>query len=461
MKLFNYGMISYLFICGLAVGVLIGCGGTKPETQDTALKSTEDHDEADHHDHGKQARSDRTTTENKSQETAPKYPTKVTLGDSSLTAGIPGEGELTIEQIKAWLAIPDVHKELEIALPKGLAAGATQISGIKETPMTRAKIELGRQLYFDTRLSKDNTVSCASCHDPAEGYAKHTQFGVGIEGQEGNRNSPVAYNRILSTLQFWDGRAESLEAQAIGPIANPIEMGNTHAEAVKTIAGIEGYKLQFDAVFGEDAISIDNIGKAIATFERAIVTGPAPFDYYQDLSNYEKAYSKEDLEQMKKEEPELYAEYEAVAKASADHPISQSAKRGMVLFFDKKSQCTTCHVGANFTDEKYHNLGIGMDKEKPDVGRFEVTKEEKDTGAFKTPTIRNVALTAPYMHDGSVKTLGEVVEWYVKGGHPHKHLSDKIKKLDLTAQDKKDLVEFMKACTGAFPKVVTDRLPKS
>jgi cytochrome c peroxidase len=131
------------------------------------------------------------------------------------------------------------------------------------------------------------------------------------------------------------------------------------------------------------------------------------------------------------------------------------------LYFSDKANCSACHVGANLTDEKYHNIGIGMDKEKPDIGREDTTKEPKDRGAFKTPTIRNVALSAPYMHDGSINTLEEVVEWYAKGGHPNPTLSDKIKKLQLSDQDKKDLVEFMKqGCTGDFPKIARDRLPE-
>ncbi len=130
------------------------------------------------------------------------------------------------------------------------------------------------------------------------------------------------------------------------------------------------------------------------------------------------------------------------------------------MFFGDKAGCTACHVGANLTDEQYHNLGIGMDVAEPAEGRFAVTKDEKDRGAFKTPTIRNVELSAPYMHDGSQATLEEVVEWYAKGGHPNAHLSDKIKKLELSDQDKQDLVEFMRACTGAFPKVERERLPE-
>jgi cytochrome c peroxidase len=138
--------------------------------------------------------------------------------------------------------------------------------------------------------------------------------------------------------------------------------------------------------------------------------------------------------------------------------MSESAQRGRELFFGK-ANCSACHVGANLADEKYHNIGIGMDKPEPDLGRFVVTKDPADTGAFKTPTVRNVALTAPYMHDGSVATLEEVVEWYDKGGHANPHLSDKIKPLNLTKQEQADLVEFMKACTGPTTPVETGRLP--
>lgn len=381
------------------------------------------------------------------------------LGSPELTAGIPGEGPLTTEQIQAWLEKPENHVSLEIVLPLGLAAGTSQIQGIADNLMTRAKIELGRQLYFDTRLSADNTVSCASCHHPDEGFGKHTQFGVGINGQTGGRNSPISYNRILSGAQFWDGRAASLEAQAVGPIANPIEMGNTHEKAVETIASIPGYATQFRVIFGDDGVTIDNIGRAIATFERAIVTGPAPFDYYEAVRPF-LAMKPDDLDSLKEDDPDAFAKYQA-AKAAADaHPMSASAIRGRDLFFHERSGCTACHVGANLADEKYHNLGIGMTAEKPDLGRFEVSKDEKDKGAFKTPTVRNVAHSAPYMHDGGTKTLEEVVEHYVKGGTPNQWLSPKIKKLDLKPNEKADLVEFMKACSGDFPKIETGRLPE-
>ncbi len=384
---------------------------------------------------------------------------EVRLGSPELTAGIPGEGKLTLEQIRAWLDNPANHEVLKVSLPMGLNVARIPEETLEANPLTRAKIELGRQLYFDTRLSADNTVSCASCHAPDEGYARNTRFGVGIHEQEGNRNSPTSYNRILSKAQFWDGRAASLEEQAVGPIANPIEMGNTHDAAVKTVRGIPGYVMQFEKIFGQRGVSIDTIGEAIASFERVIVTGPSPFDYNEAMRRFSK-FSEEDLEDLKEDDSDLYAAYEQAKKDAKANPMSESEQRGRELFFSKKSDCTTCHVGANFTDELYHNLGVGMDVAEPDLGRYVVTGDEKDKGAFKTPTIRNVALTAPYMHDGSQKTLEEVVEWYAKGGHANPWLSPKIKKLELTEQDKQDLVAFMQTCTGEFPRVETGRLPQ-
>lgn len=388
-------------------------------------------------------------------ETEPPEPEVVLLGSPELTAGIPGDGPLTVEQIQKWLDAPRNHEVLKIELPLGLRAGVIPEEPLQKNPLTRAKIELGRQLYFDPRLSSDQTVSCASCHDPAEGYGRQTQFGVGIESKTGNRNSPVSYNRIFSHEQFWDGRAKSLEEQAVGPIANPIEMGNTHEGCVACLKGIEAYQLQFERIFGDEGVTIDNVGKAIAAFERVLVTGPSPFDYYEQILPF-KALSQEDFE----DDPELKAEYDARLAAATAHPMSESAIRGRDLFFSQRVNCAHCHVGANLADEKYHNLGIGMDQPEPDLGRYVVTKVEADKGAFKTPTIRNVALSGPYMHDGSLKTLLEVVEHYNKGGTPNPHLSPKVVKLNLTDQEKQDLVAFMEACTGDFPKVEAKRLPE-
>lgn len=376
----------------------------------------------------------------------------VLLGAPELTAGVPGSGPITPEQIDAWLADPKNFVELTPVLPLGLSQGAAQITGLDANPLTRAKIELGRQLYFDPRLSVDSTVSCASCHNPAEGYTAHTRTGVGIRGQLGGRNSPVSFNRILSGPQFWDGRVDSLEAQAVGPIANPIEMGFTHAGVVQRLGEIPVYKKQFEKIFGE--LTIDRVGQAIAAFERVLVTAPSPYDFGEQL----RAFARLDPDDIA-EDKDLAAKFAAAKAAAEANPMSESAVRGRDIFFTEKGNCTACHVGANLADEKYHNLGIGMDKPEPDVGRFAVSKDPRDTGAFKTPTVRNVALTAPYMHDGSVATLEEVVEWYDKGGHPNPHLSEKIRPLTLSAQDKADLVAFMKACTGPTPSVETSRLP--
>jgi cytochrome c peroxidase len=379
---------------------------------------------------------------------------RVTLGDPALTAGVPGNGPITLEQIDQWLADPKNAVELEPVLPLGLSQGAAQIDrvGLEKNPLTRAKIELGRQLYFDPRLSVDSTVSCASCHNPAEGYSAQTKTGVGIRGQLGGRNSPVSFNRILSGPQFWDGRADSLEAQAVGPLQNPIEMGFTHEGVVKRLGEMPVYKKQFEKIFGE--LTIDRVGQAIAAFERALVTAPSPYDHNEQLQSFA-AYDADDIA----EDEDLAAKYAATKAAVEAQPMSEEAKRGREIFFSEKGNCTACHVGANLADENYHNIGIGMDKPDPDVGRFAVTKDPADTGAFKTPTVRNVALSGPYMHDGSIATLEEVVEWYDKGGHPNPHLSAKIRPLKLSAQEKTDLVEFMKACTGPTPTVETSRLP--
>ena len=391
----------------------------------------------------------------------------IPLGGSGLLDGIPGEGSLTLQQLRPWLADPANHRALAPLLPLGLATGAADIRGLKENPLTRAKIELGRQLFFDPRLSRDETISCATCHEPDHGYAASTQFGVGIDGQEGTRNSPTAYNRLLSDHQFWDGRAATLEEQAIGPIENPVEMGFTHAEAMERLQQVEGYRWQFDRVF-RDGITIENVGRALASFERVIVTGPSPWDHYQRLVDFEKTYAADlaDPEELAEEDPELLEEHQTLRQAAAVTPLSASARLGAVLFFDERGRCAQCHVGANLTDELYHNLGVGLEKitgpddDSADWGRFAETKIKTDRGAFKTPTVRNIVLTAPYMHDGSQKTLKEVVQWYVDGGHPNPWLSDKIIPLKLSDDEQAALVAFMRALTGELPKVEQERLPE-
>ncbi|MCA9104538.1 MAG: c-type cytochrome [Planctomycetales bacterium] len=393
---------------------------------------------------------------------APRAAETIVLGGPELAAGIPGNGPLRISEIETWLDDPANHEPLKVELPFGLARSQANIVVPEDNPLTRAKIELGRQLYFDPRLSRDSSVSCASCHHPDKGWGFDTQFGVGIDGQEGGRNSPVSFNRILSGAQFWDGRADSLEAQAIGPIANPIEMGFTHDECVERLREIPGYRLQFDKIFPESGVTIENVGKALASFERIVVTGPSPADYYEPLLLVETQYAEllADLEEFEEFEPDAYDLWVELSKQAEAHPMSDAAKRGRELFFGERANCVLCHSGANFADEQYHNLGVGMEVAEPDLGRFEVTGEERDRGAFKTPTLRNIELTAPYMHDGSQATLEEVVDWYAKGGHPNAFLSDKIKKLDLTDQDRADLVAYMRALTGEFTPVRVDRLPE-
>lgn len=384
---------------------------------------------------------------------------EVRLGEGDLLAGVPGEGPLTVEQVRAWLADPANHRELEPILPIGLDEGAADLQGLEENPLTRAKIELGRQLFFDPRLSGDGTVSCASCHDPEHGFAFATRFGVGVEGQEGERNSPTAGNRLLSCGQFWDGRAATLEEQAIGPIANPIEMASTHEAAVDFCRGLTGYRLQFERLF-EEGVTIENLGKALASFERVVVSGPSPWDHYRRLTKFESIYEGE-LEELAEYDPELAEEHVSLKQNAEATPLSDAAVRGSELFFSDRTGCTQCHAGANFSDERFHNLGVGFNDagETDDWGRYSITTDEADRGAFKTPGLRNVAQTAPYMHDGSQETLAEVVAWYVQGGGDNPHLSPLLSPLDLNEQEQADLVAFLEALTGAWPEVESERLP--
>jgi cytochrome c peroxidase len=300
-----------------------------------------------------------------------------------------------------------------MTLPLGLQGDSAYIPD--ENPMSEGKIELGKLLYFDKRLSKDDTVACATCHNPFHGFADPDRVSEGVGNQPGGRNSPTVLNRLFSADQFWDGRAANLEEQAKGPLTNPVEMAmGSHDVVVTRVKGVAGYKPHFVKAFGDDKIDIDRIAMAIAAYERTVVTGNSAYDRYQ---------------------------------AGDKSAMSESAVRGMALF-NGKANCATCHASFNFTDENYRNIGVGMDKAKPDLGRYEITKQEADKGAFKTPTLRNIIETAPYMHDGSEATLMQVVEFYDKGGIKNPQLSADIKPLGLSNQEKVDLVEFMMALTG-------------
>ncbi len=335
----------------------------------------------------------------------------VMLGSPDLTAGIPGEGELTLAQIKAWYDDPKNTASFRSSFRWGSTPALPQAEkAIEEHPLSRGLIELGRQLYFDKRLSVDNTVSCASCHDPEQGFAAHTQFGVGVNQQTGGRNSQSLTTAFSAVSNSGMDRAASLEEQAKGPIANPIEMANTHEETIVRVKKDEGYRYEFDKVFGgKDGGQRQHrqCGHGYCRF-RACFSDRTISVRLQRAATGLRQRGPGRLEGR---QPGCVRRLRAGEGDAEAHPMSESAKRGRDIFFSDKGSCTACHVGANLSDELFHNLGVGMDKEKPDLGRYDVTKEDKDKGAFKTPTVRNVALSGPYMHDGSHKTLEEVVAW--------------------------------------------------
>ena len=289
-----------------------------------------------------------------------------------------------------------------------------------------AKIELGKQLYFDGRLSKNNAISCAFCHNPGTGFADPRQTSIGVGGGVGGRQSPTVYNTGLNHVQFWDGRARSLEEQAIGPIHNPVEMAETHEHVVAKLGKIKGYQQQFRAVFGTD-VNLQGIAEAIAAYERTVLSTNSAFDKYV---------------------------------LGAQKAMDEAAVRGLALF-KGKARCILCHNGPNFTDNQFHNLGVPqVGPMKEDLGRFAVSRAEKDRGAFKTPTIRSITETAPYMHDGAFKTLEEVVEFMDQGGGSNPNLSPLVKPLNLTAEEKSDLVAFLKALAGEPIPFSMPQLPK-
>lgn len=312
------------------------------------------------------------------------------------------------------LCLPLIVLGQRTAVPKKEPLGLMPIIWPADNPYSPEKAELGRLLYFDTRLSADGTISCATCHSPKFAFTDGAPVSTGIKGQKGGRSAPTVINRAYSLAQFWDGRAATLEAQAIGPMANPIEMGNTHTTVLKTLKSIPGYQVFFTKAFGTEDFTLDHVAKAITTFERTVLSGNAPYDKY---------------------------------KAGNKTAMTPSQIRGMGVYLNK-AKCDQCHEGINFTSNMYANLGVGSDKPKPDEGRSIVTKNPKDWGTFKTPTLREIERTGPYMHDGSMKTLEEVVDFYDKGGVANKNLDDRMKKLNLTDQDKTDLVAFLKALSG-------------
>jgi cytochrome c peroxidase len=281
-------------------------------------------------------------------------------------------------------------------------------------------------LYFDKRLSQDNTVSCASCHDPEKGWSNSDRFATGFKQQKGGRSSPTVVNSGYHFFQFWDGRAKHVEGQALGPIQNPIEMAMEMGPLVERLNKIPGYREQFQKVFQTD-VTEEGIAKAIGAFERTLLAGDAPYDRF---------------------------------KAGDESALSESAQRGMKIFFNK-GHCSACHAGPLFTDGAFHNIGVGFNQEMPDLGRFVESKLEGDKGAFRTPSLRDIARTAPYMHDGSEANLEDVVEYYNKGGNKNPYLDEELFPLNLTEQEKADLVTFLQEglSSNVYPDVEQPDLP--
>ena len=292
--------------------------------------------------------------------------------------------------------------------------GLPPIPWPEDNAYSPARAELGKILFFDGRLSANGVVSCAFCHDPDHGFSGSAPLSKGVTGRPGVRHVPTLINRAWGKSQFWDGRAPTLESQVIFPVADPDEMGMTAEAVVQKIRGIQGYAPLFAAAFGDSTINFERIAKAIATFQRTIVSGNSAYDRY------------------------LAGDKSALTKQQRDG----------LDFFNKKGECAECHSGANLTSEKFVNIGIGMDQSHPDPGREAITKKGGDLGKFKVPTVRDVARRGPYMHDGSVKTLGEVLNIYAKGGLPNPHLDTRLTPFYLDEQTKQDLLAFLDALNG-------------
>jgi cytochrome c peroxidase len=278
----------------------------------------------------------------------------------------------------------------------------------KDNALTSARVALGRKLFFDPILSHDKTVACATCHRPDHGFASPEARPVGIGGKEGTRRAPSLFNRAYGSAFFWDGRTKSLEEQALEPIANPIEMGSSVDEALQRLQADAKYKELFAKAFA-DGITATNLGKALASFERVLLRGDSPVDRFRQRG---------------------------------DRNAMTPAERHGLWLYESKGQCWRCHSGKNFTDEGFHNTGVSWGGD--DTGRFGVTKSESDRGRYKTPTLRGVKLTGPYMHDGSIKTLEDVVEFYNRGGGANPSLDPAMQRLDLNKEELADLVAFLR-----------------
>lgn len=283
------------------------------------------------------------------------------------------------------------------------------------------KAQLGKMLFFDQRLSKNFNMTCATCHNPSLGWEDGVPGAFGGQGKFLDRHSPTILNMAWGDSFFWDGRSETLEEQVRGPVESANEMNISMAEVVERLSKVQAYQDMFRRVFPDSGISSNSVMKAIATYERTLVSGTAPFDRW--VTGDEQA-------------------------------ITESAKRGFE-FFNNGAGCSDCHSGWNFSDNKFYDIGLAS----TDEGRKTVTGNDKDLKAFKTPGLRNIQQRAPYMHDGSMATLDQVIVHYIAGGIPRASRSDKIKVRPMTAQQMQDLRSFLESLTGDDQPVSLPILP--
>jgi cytochrome c peroxidase len=270
----------------------------------------------------------------------------------------------------------------------------------EDNPLTVKKIDLGRRLFFDRRLSRDGSVSCATCHNPDRAFSAAPSVSTGVGGRQGRRNAPAIINRGYGRSFFWDGRIPSLEEQVLKPIQDPNEMDMTLADASARVG-----------------FPPDEISRALASYVRSILSGDSPFDRFVNGDR---------------------------AGLSPEQQLGLQVFRG-------RANCTACHVGPTFSDEKLHNTGVAWrNGELRDEGRFAVSGKPADRGAFKTPTLREIARTAPYMHDGSVASLEAVVDFYDEGGRPNPNIDPEIHPLHLAAEEKHALMVFLKSLSGTI-----------
>jgi cytochrome c peroxidase len=305
-----------------------------------------------------------------------------------------------------------------------LSATPPMPAGNESTP---PRVALGKALFFDPRLSGNGAISCASCHNPSLGWSDGLKTAVGFGGLVLGRATPTIVNVGYNTQFMWDGRKKSLEDQALGPMQAADEMNTDFPATLQRLRAIPGYVAMFQKAYPGEPIAEETIAKALAAFQRTVVSRDSPFDRWI---------------------------------AGDSGALTPAQQRGFQVFTDpKKANCAACHSGANFTDNGFHNIGLRAGA-KPDPGRFAVRKVAAMQGAFKTPTLRDIALTAPYFRDGSAATLREVIDFYDRGGDDRSNLSPEIRPLHLSEQDKRDLEAFMRALTGKPTSVAMPRLPQ-